>query len=134
MKPGFKNTLLKKNRTTLHRSIIMGGGPGGFNPRDYHNWYDETAGAHSTRHSAAYYRQQSAYALANIYRELDNEQTRIQTNAFAKEMQALLNTKDIEWKIFEQEVMKAQANYIANLYTNRIILELKNLDAILSAK
>lgn len=112
----------------------MGGGGGGWNRSDYHNYEEETASTQWSRRYAAYYRGQSANALNNIYNELGREQTRLQTDAFVKELKALLDTKDIEWKIFEQEVKKAQANYIANLYTKRIVLELINLEGIVSEK
>jgi hypothetical protein len=112
----------------------MGGGGGGWFRSRYHNWDEETWPAQQSRDAAAEHRRRTGTALNQIYTELDYEQTRIQTNAFAKELKALMDTKDIEWKIFEQEVKKAQANYIANLYTNRIVLELKNLEAIVDVK
>lgn len=110
----------------------MGGGSGRW--RSPYHTLNETAGAINAQNYAEEYRRRAAEALNRIYTELDYEQSRVQNNAFAKEMQALLNTKDIEWKIFEQQVKKAQANYIANLYTKRIILELKNLEAIVNEK
>lgn len=112
----------------------MGGGGGGWNRSDYHNWDEETEAAASSRRNAEYHRRLTGDALNKIYTELDYEQTRIQNNAFGKEMKAMLYLKDIEWSIFEQEVKKAQANYIANLYTNRIILELKNLEDVVNPK
>jgi hypothetical protein len=111
----------------------MGGSPGWWRS-EYHNWDEETAGAESAKYNAAIHRQRTGNALNSIYRELDYEQTRIQNKAFESEIRAFMNKHEIEWKIYEQEVKKGQANYVSNLYTQRIISELGNLLDVLKAK
>lgn len=111
----------------------MGGSPGWWRGA-YHNWDEETAGARSAQENAAEHRRRAGNALNSIYRELDYEQSRVQNAAFEKELRAFMNKHEVEWKIFEQEVKKGQANYVSGIYTQRIIMELTNLIGVLDAK
>lgn len=109
----------------------MGGSPGSWR-NNYHDANEETAAARSAYNTTVRYTNRTNDDLNKIYRILDYEQQRVQSNAFEKELKSLLSKKDIEWKIFEEDVKKAQANYISNLYTNRVAVELQNLREIVN--
>jgi hypothetical protein len=109
----------------------MGGWTG---PNPSHTWHEETIGAIQNQQWAQRYQQWATQALQQIYRELDQERNDLRADAFAKMIQALTSAKETEWKIFEERVKKAQADYIANLYTNKIIGEIRNLTEIVEQR
>lgn len=114
----------------------MGGGSGWSRPGRgyYHNWEDETAAARTGFDYTQQHTQRATDDLNTFYSALGYEQERIQTSAFSDELSHLLKIKDIEWSIFQEEVRKAQATFIANYYTNRVAAELGNLRTIVNEK
>lgn len=106
----------------------MGGSPSGW--RQNCHTSEETNATIAAYNSTKRYKDQANSDLTQIYRTLDIEQQRIQTRAFEDELRSLLARQNIEWRIFEEDVKKAQAGYISNLYTNRVLAELQNLREI----
>jgi hypothetical protein len=107
----------------------MGGGGSWSNPS--HTWHEETVNVVNNQWWAQRYQEYATAALNAIYNELEHERNVLRADAFAKAIKALTEKKEIEWKIFELQVKKAQANYISGLYTNQILSELRNLEDIL---
>ncbi len=124
----FYYKLLLRDRFYL-LSIKMGGWTG---PNPQHTWGEEAWPAYQNQEWAKRYQQWASEALQQIYYELDIERNTLQANAFVRMIQALNQVKEIEWKIFEARIKKAQADYIGNLYTNQIIGEIRNLEDILA--
>ena len=109
----------------------MGRSGSGWSP--YHDEKDVRATRNAFSWAERYNRNVSN-DLNAIYRELDYEQQRVQSNALREELVNLMKKKDVEWRIYEEEIKKSQANYISNLYTNRVAAELGNLKEIVNEK
>jgi hypothetical protein len=111
----------------------MGGGPGWWRG-SYHEFHEETVGAYNSFKGSEEHNRRVINSLNRLYQVLGYEQERIQTKAFKDELTELLKKQDLEWSIFQEEVRKAQATFISNYYTNRIIAELGNLNEIVNEK
>lgn len=106
--------------------------PNWFAHQSYHNWYDETAAARTGFDYTSLHNSRANNDFNQFLTALGYEQERIQTKAFQDELLYLLKIKDLEWSIFQEEVRKGQATFIANYYTNRVTAELGNLREIVN--
>lgn len=105
---------------------------GAGNPRPTHDYWGETVHTIGPRNAARMHMNWANQSLEQLYAYLEKERTAIQKQAFDAEMQNLWSILRVEWAIYEKQVSVAQARYVANLYVNRIIAELRNLKSYVS--